>query len=359
MRYAIRSLLKTPGFSLLVVLILALGIGANTAIFSVFRGVLLRPLPHEGGERIVYLRQSAVQSGMDDVKFSVPEIIDFREGARSLTGFAEFSAMPFTMLGAGNPVQVLAGIVSGNFFEVMGLSPVLGRAIGPGDDGAAAAPVMMLTYGYWQRAFGEDPGVVGKVIRMNGRSVTIVGVLEPAPPFPGKTDVFVNLVTSPHHLDATMVHGRSHRMTDVFARMAPGASIERAQTELDGIAARMYRDHPDNYDPAAGYAVTVTPLRDALVSRARLTLYLLLAAAGLVLLTACANVANLVLTRNLRRDREFAVRWAMGADRTRLRRILLAETGILAALGAGLGLVLAYVGLDLLVGFAADRKSVV
>lgn len=353
MRYAIRSLLKAPGFSLLVVLTLALGIGANTAIFSVFRGVLLRPLPHEGGDDIVYLQQSAELAGLADAKFSVPEIIDFREASRSLSGFAEFSAMPFTMLGAGNPAQVQAGIVTGNFFEVMGLSPVLGRAIGPGDDGAAADPVLMLTYGYWQRAFGGDPDVIGEVIRMNGRSVTIIGVLEPAPPFPGETDVFVNVVTSPHHLDATMVHGRSHRMTDVFARLSPGATIERAQAEIDRIASRIYDEYPEHYDPAAGYAVSITPLRDALVSDARLTLYLLLAAAGLVLLTTCANVANLVLTRNLRRDREFAVRWAMGANRGRLRRILLAETGVLAVLGAGLGLVLAYVGLDMLVGFAA------
>ncbi len=353
MRYAVRSLLKAPGFTALVVLVLALGIGANTAIFSVFRGVLLRPLPHDGGDGIVHLRQSASQAGLEDAKFSVPEIIDLRESARTLTGFAEFSAMPFTMLGVGRPVQVQAGIVTGNFFDVMGLRPVLGRAIGGIDDGPAADPVLMLTYGYWQRAFGGDPGVIGRIVRMNGRSVTIVGVVEPAPPFPGETDVFVNMVTSPHHLDATMVHGRSHRMTDVFARLAPGATVGRAQAEVDGIASRMYREHPDHYDRAAGYAVVITPLRDALVAEARLTLWLLVAVAGLVLLTTCANVANLVLTRNLRRDREFAVRWSMGADRARLRRILLAETGLLAALGAGLGLALAYLGLDLLVGFAA------
>jgi predicted permease len=353
MRLAIRSLLRAPGFSLLVVLTLALGIGATTAMFTVFRGVLLRPLPHEGGDEIVYLRQSAELAGLEDVKFSVPEIIDFREASTSLTGFAEFSAMPFTMLGMDRPVQVQAGIVSANYFEIMGLSPVLGRALGPGDDGAAADPVMVLGYEYWQRAFGGQPEVLGRVMRMNGRSVEIVGVLEPAPPFPGATDLFVNLVTSPHHLDATMVHGRSHRMTDVFARLSSGASLEAAGAELDRIAARMQDANPQNYDRAAGYAVSIMPLRDALVSEARLTLYLLMAAAGLVLLTTCANVANLVLTRNIRREREFAVRWALGAERGRLRRILLTETGVLAALGAVLGLALAFVGLDLLVGFAA------
>ncbi len=352
MRYAIRSLLKAPGFSALVILTLALGIGANTAIFSVFRGVLLRPLPHGDGDQLMYLRQSAELAGVEDAKFSVPEIIDLRERARALTGFAEFSAMPFTMLGGARPVQVQAGIVSGNYFDVMGLSPVLGRAFGPGDDGAAALPVMMLTHEYWQTAFGASRDVIGREFRMNGRTVTIVGVLEPAPPFPGETDVFVNIVTSPHHLDATMVHGRSHRMTDVFARVMPGTTIVQAQAELNAIAARMYGEHPENYDAAAGYRVTITPLRDALTSRAKMTLWLLMAAAGLVLLTTCANVANLVLTRSLKRDREFAVRWAMGAERGRLRRILLAETGVLAALGALFGIAFAYVGLDLLVGFA-------
>lgn len=352
MRYAIRSLLKSPGFAALVVIVLGLGIGANTAIFSVFRGVLLRPLPHEDDATLVYLQHSAAQSGMSDVKFSVPEIVDLRESMRTLTGFAEFSAMPFTMLGSGRPVQVQAGIVSGNYFDVVGLGAVLGRTFGAADDGAGAEPVMMLTHGYWQRAFGGDPSVIGRAFRMNGRSVTVVGVLEPAPPFPGATDVFVNLVTSPHHLDATMVHGRSHRMTDVFARLAPGSDVEDAQVEVDRVAARMYNEYPENYDAAAGYAVSVTPLREALTSQARFALWLLMAAAGLVLLTTCANVANLVLTRNMQRDREFAVRWAMGANRWALRRILLAETGVLALLGAVFGVVLAWVGLDLLVGFA-------
>jgi putative ABC transport system permease protein len=353
MKLAIRALLRAPAFSFLVVLTLALGIGATTAIFSVFRGVLLRPLPHEGGDRIMYLQQSAAKAGLEDVKFSVPEIIDFREAVEGLTGFAEYSAMPFTLLGLDRPTQVEAGIVTANYFQVLGLSPVLGRSFGSSDDGAAADPVMILTYEYWQRAFGGDPGVLGRTYRMNGRTVTIVGVMEPAPPFPGRTDVFVNIVTSPHHLDATMVHGRSHRMTDVFARLAPGSTLEQAQAELTSVADRMYADYPQNYDAAAGYAVEVTPLRDALVSQARLTLYLLMAAAGLLLVTACANAANLVLTRSIRREREFAVRWAIGADRGRLRRVLLAETGILALAGAALGLVLAFAGLELLVGFAA------
>lgn len=353
MRYALRSLAKSPGFSAAVIVTLALGIGANTAVFSVLRGVLLRPLPHRDGEQLMYLRQSAAQAGQENVLFSVPEILDYRSGATLLTGFAEFSAMPFNLLGADEPVQVLAGIVTGNYFDVMGLGAVAGRALNAQDDGAAAAPVMMLTQAYWRNAFGGDPAVIGRVVRINGVPATIVGVAQAAPHFPQENDVFVNMVTSPHHLDATMVHGRTHRMTEVFARIARGASVEQAQAELDGIAARVHGDYPDAYDAAAGYKITVTPLRDALTARARRTLYLLMATAALVLLTACANVANLVLTRSVRRERELTVRWALGADRARLRRLLLTETGILAAVGAGLGLVLAYGGLDLLTGFAA------
>jgi putative ABC transport system permease protein len=352
LRYAIRSLAKSPGFAISVILTLALGIGANTAVFSVLRGVLLRPLPHQDGEHLMYLRQSAERAGIENAAFSVPEIIDYREAAKSLTGFAEFSAMPFNMLGGEKPVEVEAGIVSGNYFDVMGLDAILGRTFNASDDGAAAAPVMMLTHDYWATAFGADPGVVGKVLRINGRSATIVGVAEPAPPFPGGTDILVNVVTSPHHLDATMVHGRTHRMTEVFARLAPGASVTQAQAELDGIAARVHAEHPEAYDPAAGYHVTVTPLRQALTAKARQTLYLLMATAALVLLVTCANVGNLVLARSLEREREIMMRWALGAGRARLRVLLLSETAILAALGAGLGLVLAYGGLDLLVRFA-------
>ena len=352
MRHALRSLLHSPGFALAVILTLALGIGANTAVFSVLRGVLLRPLPHRDGDRLLFLRQSADGIGQENVNFSVPEIIDYRTGARSLAAVAEFSALSFNLIGAGEPVQVQAGIVTGNYFEVMGLRAVAGRTLDARDDGPAAAPAMMLTYDYWRRAFGGDPAVVGRVFRINGRSATVVGIAEPAPQFPTENDVFVNMVTSPHHLDATMVTGRTHRMTQVFARLAPGAGVAQAQAEIDAIGARLRREHPDAYDPAAGYRVTATPLRDALTAKARRTILLLTATAGLVLLTACANVANLVLTRSMRRERELAIRWALGADRARLRRLLLTETAILAAVGTAVGLALAFLGLDLLVGFA-------
>ena len=352
MRYAIRSLLRSPGFALAVILTLALGIGANTAVFSVLRGVLLRPLPNRGGDRLVYLRQSAELAGQNNVAFSVPEIIDYRTSARSLEGVAEFSAMTFNLLGNGEPVQVQAGIVTGNYFDVMGLRPVLGRAFTAADDGPGVAPVMMLTWEYWHNAFGADSSVIGKKLRINGMMSEIIGISEQAPRFPQETDVLVNMVTSPHHLDASMVHGRSHRMTEIFARLAPGATPPQVERELAEIGKRLHQDYPADYEAAAGYKISVSELREALTGRAKKTLYLLMATAALVLVTACANVANLVLTRSIRRERELTVRWALGADRARLRKLLFSETAILAAAGAGLGIIFAFVGLDVLVGFA-------
>lgn len=352
LRLAARSLIRSPGYAIAVVLTLGLGIGANTAVFSVVRGVLLRPLPHRDGHSLVYLRQSAELAGQDNVLFSVPEIIDYRTASKTLTGFAEFSQMEFTMIGPGDPVRINAGVVSGNYFDVLGLAPVVGRVFDAGDDGPAAEPVMVLSHEYWMRMFGGDPGIVGTTVRVNNRSSTIVGVLQPAPHYPTETDVFVNMVTSPHHLSATMVQGRTHRMTEVFARLAPGATVQQARQELDQIAARVHADYPESYEQAAGYRISVSPLQDALTARARVTLYLLMGTAAFVLLIACANVANLTMIRSIRRERELAVRWALGARPWRLRGLVLAESLLLALAGAGVGLALAYGGLDLLVAFA-------
>ena len=352
LRYAVRTLLRAPGFTLAVVATLALGIGANTAVFSAVRGVLLRPLPHQDGERLVYLRQAAEGAGLENVLFSVPEIVDYRSSSTALTGFAEFSAMTFNMLGHEDPVQVTAGIVTGNYFDVMGLSAVQGRLFNSGDDGQQAAPVVVLSHDYWTSAFGADPTVVGRTLRVNNFVSTIVGVLQPAPTYPEATDIFVNMVTSPHHLDATMVTGRTHRMTEVFARLAPGATITQAQADLDRISETVHRDNPDAYEQAAGYRVTLSPLQDVLTRRARTTLTLLMGTAVFVLVIACASVANLALMRGVRRERELVVREALGAGTGRLRRLLLTENVVLAVAGAGVGLGLAFGGLELLVAFA-------
>ncbi|MEM7416621.1 MAG: ABC transporter permease [Gemmatimonadota bacterium] len=357
LRQAGRSLARTPGYVAVFVLTLGLGIGANTAMFSAVNSVLLKPLPHEDGDRLVYLRHHAPRAGLSNTLFSVPEIEDYRSGATSLEAVAEFSAMTFNMLGHDTPRRVRAGIVTGNYFDVMGLRATLGRTITAGDDGEEAASVMVLSDPYWRQVFGGDPEVIGRTVRINGRTVTVVGVLEPAPPYPEQTDIYVNMTTSPHHLDASMTHDRIHRMTEVFARLTDGATVQGATTEVDAITTRIHAEYPEAYDVGTGYEVRVRPLKDQLTANARPTLLLLLGTALFVLIIACANLANLTLTRVLRREHEFAIRVSLGGSRSMLRRQLLGESLILSGLGAALGLVLAWVSVDLLVAFAERFTS--
>src|SRR5688500_18298005 len=217
LRYALRSLSRARGFTLAVVLTLGLGIGANTAIFSVVRGVLLKPLPHRDGDRLVYLRHSVSGPGGESINFSVPEILDFREGAKSFGGIAEYSSMVYTLQDKQEAVRVNVGLVTGNYFQVMGLSPVIGRLLTDGDDGTQVPPVMVLTPEYWMKRFGGDPTIVGKAVRLGGREVTVVGVVQPAPYFPARMDALLNMVISEHHTSAMMVQGRTHRMTEMIA----------------------------------------------------------------------------------------------------------------------------------------------
>ena len=356
LRYALRSLSRAPGFALAVVVTLGLGIGANTAIFSVVRGVLLRPLPHREGDRLVYLRHSINGPGGESINFSVPEILDFRNAAKSLGGIAEYSQMVYTLQGKQDAVRVNVGLVTGNYFQVMGLSPVIGRLLNDGDDGTKVPPVMVLTHEYWMKRFGGDPGVIGKSVRMGGKEVTIVGVVQPAPYFPQRMDALLNMVISEHHTSAMMVHGRTHRMTEMIARLAPGATVEKAKAEVAAIRARVQADNPDSYDPGSGYRVTVIPFQEVLGEKARLTLWLLMGAAAFVLVISCANVANLTLMRSVRREHELVVRAALGAGTSRLRRLLLVENLVLATMGAVLGLLLALGGVRLLISLA-ERYS--
>ncbi len=354
LRRVFRSLNKARGFAGAVILTLALGIGANTAMCTLLRGTLLRPLPNRQGERLVYLRQSAKGAGQDNVAFSVPEIIDYRSASKTLGSIAEFSSLTFTMVEGDEPVHVQAGVISGNYFEVLGLAPVLGRLTSAQDDGPAAAPVAVLSHTFWMQHYGGDPTVIGRRVRINDMASTIVGVVQRTPQYPTKTDLFVNVVTSPHHLSATMKQGRTHRMTEVFARLVPNATVEQARAEIARIGTNVRADHPEAYERAAKYDISVSPLRLALNERASLTLWLLMGAAAFVLLIACANVANLTLMRSVRREREMLVRAALGAGSWRLRRLLLAENLALALIGGALGVLVAFAGLKLLVAFAAQ-----
>ena len=356
LRYAIRSLSRARGFTLAVVLTLGLGIGANTAIFSVVRGVLLRPLPHRDGDRLVYLRHSIKGPGGENILFSVPEIIDFRNGAKTLGGIAEYSQMVYTLEGEQDAVRMNVGLVTGNYFQIMGLSPVIGRLLNDGDDGTGVPPVMVLTHEYWMKRFGGDPAIVGKQVRVGGKAVTVVGVVQRAPYFPNRMDALLNMVISEHHTSAMMVHGRTHRMTEMIARLAPGATVEQARAEVAAVGLRARRDHPDAYDPGSDHRLSVIPFREVLGERARLTLWLLMGAAAFVMIISAANVANLTLMRGVRREHELVVRTALGAGTARLRRLLLVENVLLAVVGAVLGVIMAIGGVGLLISLA-ERYS--
>jgi predicted permease len=347
LKIALRSLYRAKGLAITVILTLALGIGANAAIFTLVRGVLLRPLVNRDEDRLIYIRQSALGIGNANTYFSIPELKDIESGARTITEFGDFSTISFTMVGLGEPREVQAGVAGGTYFEVMGLHPVLGRLIGPQDDGPKADGVVVLTYRFWTSALHSDPNVLGKTVRlgsgvMGTRSGTIIGVLEPSIPYPADTEIIANVVTSPHHLSATMQDGRVHRMTELFGRLAPGATLEQARAELRTVYNSMTTQHPEgNYSKQADFQVSATRLREQITSGARTVLLVLLAASGLVFIIAVSNVANLILARSVRREGELAIRAALGASASTLRRTLLAESLLLCGAGALLGVLIA------------------
>ena len=343
LRVAFHSLMRTQGLAITVILTLALGIGANAAIFTLVRGVLLKPLVNRDENRLIYIRQDAPGTRDTDVAFSVPEIQDLRASVKTLSAFGEFSTIEFSMIGLGEPRVVQAGVVDGRYFEVMGLHPVLGRLIEPRDDGPKATGVVVITYRFWATTLGKDPSVLGKTVRlgsgqMGDRSGTIIGVLEPSVPYPQETEIIANIVTSPHHLSATMVTGRVHRMTELFGRLAPGVTVEQARAELRSAYGAMTKEHPEAYPPKSNFQIGAKPLRDEITSGARTVLLVLLAASALVFIIACSNVANLILTRTVRREGELATRAALGASTSALRRMLLAESLLLCGAGAAVGI---------------------
>ncbi len=338
LRFAARSLWRSKGLAITVILTLALGIGANSAIFTLVRGVLLRPLANRDENRLIYIRQSAPGLGIEDSAFSIPEIQDLKERTKSFSEFGDFSTIGFTMVGLGEPREVRAGVVNGSYFDVMGLKPVLGRLLDAHDDGPAAAGAAVLTYRFWSNGLNRDPKILGKSIRLGDRSATIVGVVEPSIPYPAETEIMANIVTSPHHLSATMVTGRVHRMTELFARLAPGVELGMAQADLRRAYGAMVREHPEAYSKKGESQITAVRLRDQITSRARTVLLVLMVAAGLVFIIACSNVANLILARSVRREGELAIRAALGASATALRRTLLAESLLLCMAGAAIGI---------------------
>ena len=358
-RYTFRSLNKSRTYAAAFVITLGLGIGVNTAIFSVINGVLLQPLPYQDADRIMFVQQPANRAGAFDAAFSFIEIDDYRAASRTIDEFVEFGDWDFSVIGRGDPHRVVGGLVTANYFEVLGLRPLYGRTLLPSDDDPGAPPVMVFTHDYWTRMFGADPEIVGKTVKLTTKNVEVVGVLEPGSHYTGsrKPDVFANYTTNDHYTGAAMRDARTHRMTNVFARLAPGATIEAAQMELTQINRRLQDEFRQAYPEQFGYEIIARPWQDVLTESARPTFLIMMGTVLMVLLLACANVANLALTRLIRRERELAIRSALGADRKRIRRQLFTENLVLALAGAGLGLILAVAGLDLLVSYA-DRFTI-
>ena len=341
LKHAFRSFSRAKGLALTVIATLALGIGANAAMFSIVQGVLLRPLVNRDESRLIYIRQSAPGIAVENMTFSVPELVDLRSRLKTVTEVGDFSTTSFTMVGLGEPRVVRSGVVGGSFFNVMGLRPVRGRLIDATDDVPNAAPVAVLTHRFWTTSLGSDPDVVGKTVRLGTRSATIIGILEPSVPYPTETEIVANVVTSPHHLSATMVTGRTHRMTELFGRLAPGADLEAARAELRTVYGAIVNEYPEAYPAKSDFRIDAKLLREQITSRARTVLLVLLAASALIFIIACSNVANLILARSVRREGELAVRAALGAGAGALRRTLLAESLFLCGIGAALGVIVA------------------
>ncbi len=353
LRFGVRSLARYPSYSLVVVLILALGIGANTAIFSAVYGILLRPLPYAEGDRLVLLRQLDPRGGDEATGVSPLEMADYRAKSPALAGLVEHHSMWFNLLSRGEPERVQTGVVSWNYFDILGIEPVLGRTFAPADERHGATPVLVLSYEYWQRSHGGDPAILGRTFQMNDKAHTVVGVLPPVPPYPEDNEVYMPTTACPFRGNPEATQARNARMLTAFARLARGASLERAQSEVKAAAAQMRADHPEDYPPDQQHGATLVPLREELTHDVRPKLMLLLGTVGLVLLVACANAANLALARLSQRQRELALRTALGADRRRLARQLLTESAILGLAGGAAGLLLALPVLRLLTTFAA------
>jgi predicted permease len=352
-RYAVRTLARSRGFTVTVLLTLALGIGANSAIFSLVNGVLLRRLPYANADRIVMVAHPSASLGVADLAFSAPEVADFGTQTASIDGIAEYHSMSFDLLGHGEPRRVQTGVVSADYFRLLGVKPLLGRAFLTGEDQEGAAPVLVLSYRFWVNELGADSSIVGKTFTMNDRQHVVVGVLPPLPNYPDQNDVFMPISSCPFRSQPHMKTTRIMRMVSIVARARPGVALTTVQRDMAAIESRSHAAYPDAYKGLSDAAVTATPLHDAMTESARPAFLLLLAVAGLVLLIACANVTHLTLARHLRRQRELAIRTALGAGRGRLLRQLITESLLLSLGGAALGLLLARSGIGAMSSLAA------
>ena len=333
-RFALRSVRSNPGFSIVAVLTLALGIGATTAIFSVVNTVLLRPLPYAEPDQLIRVWSSNREGGVERDMVSAPDLRDFVDASQAIEDMVSYIEYDTTMVDdEGNATKVLGHGVTTNFFDVLGISPVLGRAFAPGEGTPNDNAVVVMGHALWQSRFNSDPNILGKTVTLEGGPITVIGVAPPGFDFPGSSLAWIGMDTDNEQFV------RGVRIFDAFGRMRAGATVEDARQELQVVAARLAEEYPG---PNRGFGVTVTSLQDAVVGDLRPAVLILFGAAGVLLLIACANVANLLLARATARTREIALRAALGAGRWRITRQLLTESVVLASVGAIVGLALAY-----------------
>ena len=362
LKYGARALFKHPGYALLAVLTLGLGIGANTAIFSVINGVLLKPLPYEHGDRLVVVQQSRPLSGQPQVGVAIAEYFDYRERGKDVfDGLVEYHQMNFDLINRGEPDRVNTGVVSHNFFDLLGIRPILGRTFVAADDVRDAEAVLILSHSYWRTKFGGDPNIVGQVFEMNDRPHRVIGVLPNVPHYPQENDVYMPVLACPFRAAGERQMAQNRRAfgaLNVFGRLKDGATPEQAASAVGAICHTFTQDNKQVYRPeTSGFRATTVPVREALTSGARELLLILLGITGLILLIACANVANLTLARMLGRDRELAMRAALGAGRGRLVRQLLTESTLLAVIGGAIGIGFAWITIDMLTTFVGRFTS--
>jgi len=350
-RYGLRGLRRHAGYTAAVLVTMALGIGANSAIFSVVHAVVLSPLPYERGDDLVLMQQP--RGGYDNAGFSLLDIDDIGRLSASLDSLSEYHGMYFILLGGAEPARVATGVVSWNYFETLGLEPLLGRTFRAEDDRHDAPATLVLSYDYWQRELGGDPGVVGRVFQMNDRPHTVVGVLPDVPMYPQANDVYMPRTSCPFRMSPENRDRRGSGMASALGRRRNGSSLADLNADLTQVGAALQTAYPVDYRADAGHRIVATPLRREFTRNFESTLVVLLGTSAFVLLIVVASVANLAVARTMRRDRELALRTALGASRRRLLRQLLTESAILSLAGGLAGLVLAVVARDLLASYVA------